>query len=176
MAPELKKFFTLCCPHPQLTCWFILADDGPIRVDFQAANHRRAVLTLRQWGAMVNDGSRKAASAAARLLRQRLACYLAGESRCFFADPPPSPFLAAGSAFQQRVWRQIGAIPYGETRSYGEISRTLGDRNLARAVGGACGANPCPLLIPCHRVVGKNSLGGFTGGIEIKKLLLTIEG
>ncbi|MFH7320783.1 methylated-DNA--[protein]-cysteine S-methyltransferase [Desulfurivibrio sp. D14AmB] len=176
MPPELKRFLTLCCPHPQLTCWFILADGGPVRVDFLATDHRRAVLTLRQWGAMVGDGSREAGSAAIRLVQQHLAAYLAGESRCFFADPPPSPFLAAGSGFQQEVWRQIAAIPYGETRSYGEIGQALGDHNLARAVGGACGANPCPLLIPCHRVVGKNSLGGFTGGIEIKKLLLTIEG
>lgn len=171
-----KIFLALHRTHHRLSWWFILAPDGPIRVDFHLADHRQALHTLRQWGGTIVDEEEEGPCPAADLLSRRLAAYLAGESRHFFPQAPPSPFLAAGSIFQQRVWREIAAIPYGETRNYGEIGEALGGRALARAVGSACGANPCPLVIPCHRVVGKSSLGGFTGGIEIKKLLLAIEG
>jgi O-6-methylguanine DNA methyltransferase len=82
-----------------------------------------------------------------------------------------------GTAFQQRVWRALSAIPFGETRSYGELARELG--SAARAVGGACGANPIPIIIPCHRVLAANRrLGGFSGGdgLSSKQQLLAHEG
>ncbi len=93
--------------------------------------------------------------------------------------PPPLPplDLSAGTKFRLRVWAELRRIPRGETRSYGEIADELGKRRAARAVGGACGANPIPVLIPCHRVVAANGgLGGFSGGLEWKRRLLAIEG
>ena len=81
--------------------------------------------------------------------------------------------LHAGTAFQQRVWRALLEIPRGQTRSYGEIARAIRSSRAARAVGNACGDNPIPVLIPCHRVVAEHGkLGGFSGGLEWKRRLL----
>ena len=83
----------------------------------------------------------------------------------------------AGSPFQQQVWRQVAGIPYGETRSYGEIAARVGGAAVARAVGLANGANPVPIVIPCHRVVGADgSLVGYGGGLAVKAALLRLEG
>ncbi|MBI9020687.1 MAG: MGMT family protein [Verrucomicrobia bacterium] len=82
----------------------------------------------------------------------------------------------AGTEFQKAVWREIKKIPRGQTRTYGEIAAAIGRPNAARAVGAACGANPLPLFVPCHRVVAKNGLGGFGSGLPWKTLLLTTEG
>jgi O-6-methylguanine DNA methyltransferase len=85
--------------------------------------------------------------------------------------------LSRGTKFRLRVWPELLRIPRGETRSYGEIADELGKRRAARAVGGACGANPIPVLIPCHRVLAaKGGLGGFSGGLEWKRRLLALEG
>lgn len=85
--------------------------------------------------------------------------------------------LSQGTKFRLRVWAELRRIPRGETRSYGEIADELGKRRAARAVGGACGANPIPVLIPCHRVLAANGgLGGFSGGLEWKRRLLALEG
>ena len=82
-----------------------------------------------------------------------------------------------GTEFQQRVWQETLKIPYGETSTYLEIAVQLGDRSLARAVGMALGANPLPLIIPCHRIIASNgSLGGYSGGIPVKHALLRLEG
>ncbi len=90
--------------------------------------------------------------------------------------PVDLPLAPAGSAFRQRVWRAMRAIPVGETRSYGAVAQALG--SAARAVGGACGANPIPILIPCHRVVAGSGLGGYSGGAgpATKVALLKLEG
>lgn len=78
--------------------------------------------------------------------------------------------------FQKKVWRALQRIPWGQTRSYGEIARAIGKPRAARAVGAACGANPLLLLVPCHRVVaGSGSLGGFSAGLALKKQLLALE-
>jgi len=81
--------------------------------------------------------------------------------------------IESGSPFQQSVWQAMLAIPLGQTRSYGEIARIIGRPAAVRAVGGACGANPIPVLIPCHRVLAAGGkLGGFSGGLDWKRLLL----
>ena len=81
-----------------------------------------------------------------------------------------------GTAFQNRVWALLDTVPYGETRSYGELARRLGDVHLARAVGTANGANPVPIVLPCHRVIGSNGqLTGYSGGLENKQTLLRME-
>ena len=85
--------------------------------------------------------------------------------------------LAGATPFRRRVWAELRRIPRGSTRSYGEVADELGKRRAARAVGGACGANPVPVLIPCHRVLAANGrLGGFSGGLDWKRRLLAIEG
>jgi len=88
-----------------------------------------------------------------------------------------SPFrFLWGTPFQHRVWLELAAIPYGETVSYGEIARRVGRPGAARAVGQAVGANPLPLILPCHRVVRSNGgIGGFFYGGELKRFLLELE-
>ncbi|MCS7179519.1 MAG: methylated-DNA--[protein]-cysteine S-methyltransferase [Anaerolineae bacterium] len=82
-----------------------------------------------------------------------------------------------GTPFQRRVWEELGRIPYGQTVSYGELARRMGQPGAARAVGQAVGANPIPIIVPCHRVVGADgSLVGYGGGLEIKSALLRLEG
>lgn len=89
---------------------------------------------------------------------------------------PDLPLRPDGSAFQKRVWDAMAAIPPGRTRSYGDLARELD--TAAQAVGNACGANPIPILIPCHRVVGARGLGGYSGGdgLSTKTALLRLEG
>lgn len=97
--------------------------------------------------------------------------YFAGTRKQFDL---PLDFL--GTDFQKRVWGELLKIPFGETRSYGEIARKLGDPNRMRAVGAANGRNPIAIVAPCHRVVGANGdLTGFAGGLEAKAHLLNLE-
>ena len=103
---------------------------------------------------------------------QQIREYLAGERTAF--DLPLSP---RGTPFQLRVWEIIRQIPYGQTMTYGAIASLLGDRAKAPAVGGAAHANPLPLVIPCHRIIGAGgSLTGFACGLAMKEGLLRREG
>jgi len=105
--------------------------------------------------------------------RSQLFEYLAGTRETF--DVPIDS--SHGTPFQQRVWRILKRIPYGTLRSYQWIATRVGGRQYARAVGSAVGANPLPIVIPCHRVVGQDaSLGGFSGGLPMKRKLLMLEG
>jgi len=100
-----------------------------------------------------------------------LAAYFAGTLQQF-----QIPVAPRGSAFQQRFYAALCAIPYGETRTYGDLAKDLGVS--AQAIGQACGANPIAILIPCHRVLAADGLGGYSGagGIEAKVALLRLEG
>ena len=85
--------------------------------------------------------------------------------------------LSGGTDFQTKVWNAMKKIRVGRTQSYGEIARAIGRPKAVRAVGGACGANPIPVLIPCHRVLAANHrLGGFSGGLDWKRKRLAREG
>lgn len=98
--------------------------------------------------------------------------YLVGKRRSF-----DLPIRTHGTAFQEKVWRALCNIPYGETRTYGEIAKAVGCPGGYRAVGGACNRNPVMLVVPCHRVIGGNGkLVGFGGGLPMKEALLTLEG
>lgn len=107
-----------------------------------------------------------------QLAQQQIGEYFRGDRREFAVPLDPS-----GTEFQLRVWRVLSTIPFGETRTYGEVSvEVVGDRSAARAVGSAVGRNPISILVPCHRVVGSTgSLVGFAGGIEVKQTLLALE-
>lgn len=101
----------------------------------------------------------------------QLQAYFAGDLQDF--DLPLAP---EGTEFQQRVWNALTEIPYGETWSYGELARHIGNPKASRAVGAANGLNPIPVIIPCHRVIGSSGkLTGFGGGLETKEYLLTLE-
>lgn len=103
--------------------------------------------------------------------RDQLNAYFDGDLETF--DLPLAP---DGTAFQRKVWEAMQAIPFGDVKTYGAIAKEIG--SAARAVGMACGANPIPVLIPCHRVVAGNSLGGYSGegGLGTKQHLLEHEG
>jgi methylated-DNA-[protein]-cysteine S-methyltransferase len=106
--------------------------------------------------------------AAARQLNE----YFAGSRRDF-----DLPLRMQGTEFQQRVWRRLTEIRYGETWSYGELAKRVGNANASRAVGLANGSNPISIVVPCHRVIGANgSLTGYGGGLERKRWLLAHEG
>ena len=108
--------------------------------------------------------------AASRAVTQ-LEEFFAGERQCFDLD-----YRLAGTEFQQQVWRQIAAIPYGRTITYGDIARAIGKPAASRAVGGACGRNPVAIVVPCHRVIGSgDKLTGFGGGLQRKEWLLGFE-
>lgn len=97
--------------------------------------------------------------------------YLAGNRREF-----DFPMMLTGTPFQQSVWSVLSRIPYGEVRTYGQIAQAIGRPGAARAVGQACNRNPLWIVIPCHRVIGKNSaLTGYAGGISLKQALLKLE-
>ncbi|MYV52984.1 methylated-DNA--[protein]-cysteine S-methyltransferase [Streptomyces sp. SID3212] len=104
-------------------------------------------------------------------VRRQLGEYFAGERREFAL-----PLAPVGDAFQHRVWELLAHIPYGRTRSYGDLARELGDPALAQAVGAAVGRNPISVIVPCHRVVGADgSLVGYAGGLWRKRHLLDLE-
>jgi methylated-DNA-[protein]-cysteine S-methyltransferase len=106
-----------------------------------------------------------------RLVARELEQYLAGKRKQF-----TFPIRTEGTEFNQKVWHELESIPYGETISYGELARRVGNSRAARAVGTANGRNPIPIVIPCHRVVASGGkLGGYGGGLPLKRRLLDLE-
>ena len=141
----------------------LLAGDGDslIHVGFQSGPR-----PLPRNGAWIADAK------PFRVAMAQLEEYFAGKRRRF--DLPLAP---RGTEFQRRVWRALTEIPYGNTISYGELARRISKPSASRAVGLANGANPLPIIVPCHRVIGADgSLTGFGGGLPIKRKLLALEG
>jgi methylated-DNA-[protein]-cysteine S-methyltransferase len=101
----------------------------------------------------------------------QLDAYFKGELTCFDLELKPR-----GTQFQKKVWQELTQIPYGKTISYGELAKRIGNPKASRAVGSANGKNPISIIVPCHRVIGKNgSLTGFGGGLGVKQTLLDLE-
>ena len=142
----------------------VIAEDGAItHVHMGEAKHGPAEESLGSEASVTDEPFASAAT--------QLAAYFAGELRDF--DLPLAP---RGDEFHQKVWALLKQIPYGQTRSYGDLARALGDRNLAQAVGTANGRNPIAIVIPCHRVIGADgSLVGYAGGLDRKRYLLALE-
>ena len=112
-------------------------------------------------------------SARLDVARRQLLDYLAGTRHTF--DMPLD--LSQGTVFQRQVWRVLLRVPYGKLRSYQWVAARVGGPQYARAVGNAVGANPIPVVIPCHRIVAQDAtLGGFSGGLFMKRKLLSLEG
>jgi len=126
----------------------------------------REIVAIRWGDGLPSNGSPLLAEAA-----RQLDAYFAGRLTDF--DLPLSP---AGSGFEPRVWAAMQTIPYGQTRCYGDLAEAVG--SAPRAVGRACGKNPIPIVIPCHRVLAKAGLGGYSGegGLVTKQRLLGLEG
>ena len=139
----------------------LVAEDGAlIGLYFR---HHRYLPDRARFGPRVEHGFEVA--------KQQLTEYFAGERREF-----DLALRAAGDEFQQRVWALLAGIEYGHTVSYGELAGELGDPSLARDVGAAIGRNPLSILVPCHRVVGKDgNLTGYAGGLARKRFLLDLE-
>lgn len=133
-----------------------------------ALEARDGALTALRWGRAAREDESNLLDRAAA----ELAAYFTGDPYSF--DLPVAP---DGTAHDRKVWRAMREIPPGETRAYGEIARAIGSG--AQAVGNACGRNPIPIVIPCHRIVGANgAIGGYSGqgGAETKRFLLRLEG
>lgn len=110
-----------------------------------------------------------------RILKQvekEISEYACGKRKVFDVKLPEPE----GTEFQKAVWNQLSKIPYGQVMSYGQVAEAIGRPGAVRAVGTACGANPYSVIVPCHRVLAKNGIGGFGLGLEIKRKLHTIEG
>jgi methylated-DNA-[protein]-cysteine S-methyltransferase len=121
------------------------------------------------WSGQPRPGPRD--DALLRPAREQLRAYFAGELLDFDLH-----LAAAGTPFQQRVWRALRAIPYGDTASYADVAREIGNPTATRAVGAANGRNPIAIIVPCHRVIGKDgSLTGYGGGLARKQWLLRHE-
>ena len=159
--PSSRQRTTVDSPIGTIT---LVADDDAL-VEVHLPDEKSPSATVGR-GRDARSSTRCSAQAASELGE-----YFAGDRVEF--DVPLAPH---GTAFQLAAWQALRTIPYGETVSYGEQARRLGDRNLARAVGAANGRNPLPIIVPCHRVVGANGhLTGFGGGIECKAWLLDHE-
>tara|TARA_B100000131_G_scaffold78802_1_gene75535 strand:+ start:3711 stop:4169 length:459 start_codon:yes stop_codon:yes gene_type:complete len=104
------------------------------------------------------------------LIFKELDEYFNGKRKKFTVD-----YLIESSPFSTRVYKEMAMIPYGKTLSYGQLAQKCGRRLAYRAVGTACGKNPLPLIVPCHRVTASNGLGGFGGGLDTKRFLLNLE-
>jgi len=137
---------------------------GIYRIDLRGGS--LAELSYRLGTKVVPDESRN------NRLRGELKRYLAGRGHSFSC-----PLDLHGTPFQRQVWDALLGIPYGETCTYAEIATRIDRSKALRAVGQAIGANPIPIIIPCHRVIGKDSrLVGYGGGLKLKRRLLTLEG
>jgi methylated-DNA-[protein]-cysteine S-methyltransferase len=136
-----------------------------------AKNDEGAVTRIHFTGATAPDAWHRDDAAFADV-REQLHAYFAGELQEFAL-----PLAPIGTPFQQSVWSALRAIPYGQTRSYLDVATAIGKPSACRAVGAANGANPLPIVVPCHRVIGANgTLTGFGGGIDVKRRLLALEG
>jgi methylated-DNA-[protein]-cysteine S-methyltransferase len=136
---------------------------GPLTIEEQADK-----IVAISWS---NGASRGNGSPLLDEAARQLAAYFEGRLSHF--DLPLAP---AGSPFEKRVWAAMQQIPYGETRCYGDLAAAIG--SAPRAVGGACGRNPIPVVVPCHRVLAKGGMGGYSGqgGLDTKRALLRLEG
>ncbi len=133
----------------------------------------RSLNVVGAYGGMPIRTEAETAARHLRTARSAIIAYLSGKARAFSLPLD----IEGRTPFQVKVWQALRTIPYGRVRSYGWVARKIGKPGAARAVGAACGANPVPLLVPCHRVVaGDGSLGGFSGGLPNKKRLLKLEG
>lgn len=160
-----ETFFVSTYNSPLGTYTLVSSHRGVIRVGTEERAERRLARWIRN-GIRLERGDEHNAA-----LARELDAYFAGKLRQFTV-----PLDLRGTAFQLRVWQLLCEIPYGETRSYGQIAQALGNPKATRAVGQANGSNPISIIVPCHRVIGSDGgLTGYGGGLHRKKALLDLE-
>lgn len=153
-----------------MSCTTIESPVGPLLLAADESGLRRLEFVNGRKPAQADPRWHEDAQYLREAIRQ-LRAYFAGELETF--DLPLAP---EGTPFQQTVWKHLCDIPYGETISYGELARRVGNPNASRAVGLANGSNPIAIVVPCHRVIGSNGkLTGYGGGLPIKEKLLALE-
>lgn len=159
--------------HTPLGWMGLAASAKGVRTIVLAKPSRRAVERALQSGTLPDGHPVSGTRAMLRDAQRQVLAYLAGKQRTL--DFPID--LSGGTSFQRRVWQTALRIPYGRARSYQWIASKVGGTRHSRAVGNALGANPVPLIVPCHRVVAHDaSLGGFSCGLTVKRKLLNLEG
>lgn len=142
----------------------------PILVSIQAAERIEKVSLSANPGGLACEISPTATKALTKEILQFFEGYLYGET----LSPPPLEWRG-NTPFTHSVLQKLITVPFGTTLTYAQIAHAVGSPQGARAVGGACGRNPFPFFLPCHRVVASGGLGGFSAGLELKKLLLDFE-
>ncbi len=152
-----------------IQCYCLATPVGQVRVEFSDRGLRS--LTLPRGRDRRRRKSAAVLDAMLRRLQRDLRDYFEGKT----AELRHPLDLNGATPFQRAVWRALRRIPHGQTRTYAQIARSIGRPKACRAVGNACGSNPLPLLIPCHRAVACNGLGGFSAGLGWKKILLDLE-
>jgi O-6-methylguanine DNA methyltransferase len=163
-------------PAPGITLHLVATEMGIRRLEFgdpalPLADARGSVSAQNRDRVPSGRGADFAVAALAAEAARQLDEYFSGRRRQF-----DLPLDLEGTEFQQRVWRSVSAIPYGQTRSYAQIAATIGSPKAVRAVGAANGANPVAIIVPCHRVIASGGgLGGYGGGLELKRRLLALE-
>ena len=151
---------------PPGTTWVAASRDGVVQINL-GGPRQRFLRELRARG-YETGGKPVWVDAAAKQIRE----YLQGHRRSFrlkIVPPPQRPFSA-------RVFRALQKVPFGRTVTYGELAARAGSRHASRAVGNVMASNPLPIIVPCHRVVATSGLGGFGGGLRLKRDLLRLEG
>ena len=157
-------------PSPMGDCMLLASDAGLYWVGTPGASLDKGLLWAKKHGR--SEQATQATHPVLQQAKDELHRYFAGEKVTF-----STPLDLQGTPFQIPVWRELCTIPYGETRSYGELALAIGRPNAPRAVGAANGANPIAIIVPCHRVIGSNgTLTGYGGGLPTKSWLLKLEG
>ena len=155
------------CPTPWGSLRLLATDRGLCRVVLPGEEGAGRWIGRYLAGSVLVEGAAVLQEAAEQLQR-----YASGEGLSFNL-----PLDLYGTPFQRAVWQELLEIPYGETRSYAQVAAAVGRPRATRAVGAANGANPLPIVIPCHRVIcSDGSLGGYGGGLALKEALLRLEG
>ncbi len=165
---DIGPLYYTVAPGPWGLIGFAASDKGLIHIQSKIPSEKAYVNFLKR--SFVNTPEKN--SKRLKPATDQLRLYLKGKLRSF--DIPLDFFT--GTAFQKQVWRKLATIPYGETRSYAWLARSVKRPKAHRAVGNANGKNPLSILLPCHRVIQSNgNLGGYSGGLRIKRYLLELE-
>ena len=165
-------FGSVTCRYGKFTMYCIIGpEENLVQVTFAPARHEQV---LKQLVNLYSNVRMREIQQKKIYFNKKFIDYFSG-SRTSFSFPADSPMIRAGTEFQKRIWRHIGAIAFGSCITYQRLAALAGSPKATRAAGTACGANPLAVIIPCHRVVSVNGLGGFAGGVAIKKALLALE-
>ncbi len=162
------------CAYKDNTFTFYLINQGEkvIHLTASATKHANAIAKLEDNHTCSNITDLVISDFFHALLKDLI---YGGNKQQIKPDFKNNPFLDSGTDFQKRTWHLLREIGHGKVRTYKQLAEMAGVPYGARAIGNACNANPLSLIIPCHRVIGSNGLGGYAGGVEVKRVLLELE-